>query len=49
LLEEDATYPSDVSEKVWERFTHECMDKALIKVAKELTAFGILRAVKPSQ
>lgn len=49
LLEEGATFPTDISEKVWERFTHECMDKALIKVAKELTAFSILRAVKPSQ
>lgn len=49
LLEEGATFPTNVSEKVWERFTHECMDRALIKVAKELTAFDIIRAVKPSQ
>jgi len=47
LLEEGATFPTDISEKVWERFTHECMDKALTKVAKELVAFGIIKAVKP--
>jgi len=47
LLEEGATFPTNVSEKVWERFTHECMDRAFIKVAKELVAFGIIRAVKP--
>lgn len=49
LLEEEATFPTDISEKVWERFTHECMDRAFIKVAKELAAFGLIRAVKPSQ
>ena len=47
LLEEGATFPTNVSEKVWERFTHECTDRAFIKVAKELVAFGIIRAVKP--
>ena len=46
LLEEGATFPTGVSEKVWERFTHECMDKAFTKVAKELVAFGLIRAMK---
>ncbi len=49
LLEEGATFPTDISEKVWERFTQECMDKAFIKVAKELVAFGIIKAIKPSK
>lgn len=49
LLEEGATFPTNVSEKVWERFTHECMDRAFIKIAKELVAFRIIKAVKPSE
>lgn len=47
LLEKGAKFPSDISEKVWERFTHGNMEKAFIKVAKELKAFGLLEAVKP--
>jgi|GEM_PF-955509 len=46
LLEEGAKFPTNIDEKVWERFTEECMDKALIKVAKELRAFGLIRAMK---
>jgi predicted nucleotide-binding protein len=47
LLQAGAKFPTDISEKVRERFTSENMDKAFIKIAKELKKFGILRAVKP--
>jgi predicted nucleotide-binding protein len=46
LLEEGAKFPTDIDEKVWERFTKESMDKAFIKIAKELRAFGLIKAVK---
>ncbi|MCK4354021.1 MAG: nucleotide-binding protein [Dehalococcoidia bacterium] len=46
LLEEEAKFPTAIDEKVWERFTQENMDKAFIKVAKELKAFGLIRAVR---
>lgn len=46
LLEEEAKFPTNIDEKVWERFTQENMDKAFIKVAKELYAFGLIKAVK---
>ncbi len=42
LLEKGAAYPSNVSEKVWERFTQGNMEKALKKVVRELRAFGFL-------
>ena len=44
LLEEGASFPSNISEKVYERFTQENMEKAFLKTAKELKAFGIIRA-----
>jgi hypothetical protein len=44
LLEEGAAFPSNISEKVYERFTQENMEKAFLKIAKELRAFGIIRA-----
>ena len=47
LLEEGASFPSDISEKLYTRFSQESMDEALITVARELRAFGILKAVKP--
>ena len=47
LLEEGAQFPSNVSEKVWERFTQENMEKAFLKVVRELTAFGYLKAEVP--
>ena len=47
LLEEGAKFPTNIDEKVWERFTQESIDKAFIKVAKELRAFGLIRATKP--
>ena len=48
LLEEGAKFPTDIDEKVWERFTKEGMDKAFIKIAKELRAFGLIRPMKPA-
>jgi len=47
LLQAGTKFPSNVSEKVWGRFTTSCMDEAFTKIARELTAFGILNAVKP--
>lgn len=47
LLQAGTKFPSNISEKVWGRFTSSCMDEAFTKVARELTAFGILRTVKP--
>ena len=44
LLEEGASFPSNITEKVCERFTQENMEKAFLKIAKELRAFGIIRA-----
>jgi predicted nucleotide-binding protein len=48
LLQAGTKFPTDISEKVWGRFTSSCMDEAFIKVARELAAFGILKTVKPS-
>jgi len=47
LLEEGTKFPTNIDEKVWVRFTNESMDKAFIKIAKELRAFGLIRSVKP--
>jgi len=47
LLQAGTKFPTNISEKVRERFTSQNMDNAFIKIAKELTEFGILRAVKP--
>ncbi len=46
LLQAGTKFPSNVSEKVWGRFTSSCMDEAFIKVARELTAFGVLTTEK---
>ena len=46
LLEEDAKFPSNVNEKVWERFSQGSMERAFIKVAKELKAIGIIKTGK---
>ena len=48
LLEKGVKFPTNIDEKVWERFTGESMDKAFIKVAKELRAFGLIRPIKPA-
>jgi predicted nucleotide-binding protein len=47
LLQAGTKLPTNINEKVRARFTSEKMDDALIKIAKELKKFGILRAVKP--
>ena len=44
LLEEGATLPSNVAEKVYERFTQDNMTKAFIKIANEFRALEILEA-----
>lgn len=49
LLEEGAKFPTNIDEKVWERFTKESMDKAFIKITKELRAFGLIRPIKPAR
>ena len=46
LLEEGTKFPTNIDEKVWERFTEGCMDEAFIKIAKEFCAFGLLKAIK---
>lgn len=47
LLEKRVELSSNVSGIVYERFVPQSMDKAFTKVAKELVAFGIIKAVKP--
>ena len=47
LLQAGTKFPTNVSEKVWGRFTTERMDDAFIKIARELTGFGMLKAEKP--
>ena len=47
LLEEGASFPSDISEKLYTRFTQDNMEKAFLRIVIELKAFGILKAVKP--
>ncbi len=46
LREENATFPSNIEEKLYERFTTESMDEAFIRVAIELKAFDLIRASK---
>lgn len=43
LLQSGAKYPSNVSEKVWTRFSPQSMDRAFISIANELKAFGITK------
>ena len=47
LLQAETKFPTNISEKVGERFTSQSMDDAFIKIAKELKKFGILKAIKP--
>ena len=47
LLQSGTKFPTNVSEKVWGRFSPQSMDGAFTKAARELRAFGILKAVKP--
>lgn len=46
LLEEGVRFPSNIAEKVWQRFTQDNMEIAFIKTARELAAFGLLKAMK---
>jgi predicted nucleotide-binding protein len=46
LLEEGASLPSNISEKVYARFSQDSMDEALLKTARELRAFGLLKTSK---
>lgn len=43
LLEEGASLPSDISEKLYTPFTRQCMDEAFITVARELRKFGLIK------
>jgi len=47
LLEKGVDLPSNVSGIVYERFTKQNIENALIKVAKELRVFGLIRPMKP--
>ena len=47
LLQVGTKFPTNISEKVWGRFTTERMDDAFIKIARELTEMKILKTVKP--
>lgn len=49
LLEKGVDLPSNVSGIVRERFTKQNMEKAFIKVAAELRAFGLIRPIKPTE
>jgi len=49
LLQAGTKFPTNISEKVWGRFTTQRMDDAFIKIARELKKFGILRVVKPKR
>lgn len=46
LLEEDASLPSNISEKVYARFSRESMDEAFVKAVRELNIFGLITASK---
>ena len=46
LLQKGVSLPSNVSGIVYEHFTKQNMEKAFIKVAKELRSFGLIRAMK---
>ena len=46
LLEKNVQLPTNVSGIARESFTKQCMDKAFIKVANELSHYGLLRAIK---
>jgi len=47
LLEKGVDLPSNISSLTYEPFARQSMDRAFIAIARELTAFGILKAVKP--
>ena len=47
LLQAGTKFPTNISEKVRERFTTQSMDRAFTAIARELTEMKILKAVKP--
>lgn len=47
LLEKGVDLPSNLSGLTYEPFARQSMDRAFTAIARELTAFGILKAVKP--
>ena len=47
LLEEGTEFPSNIRPKVYEPFKQRNMMNAFLHIAKELRAYGILKAVKP--
>jgi len=47
LLEEGAEFPSNIRPKVYEPFKQRNMMNAFLHIAKELRAYGMLKAVKP--
>ncbi len=47
LLQAGTKFPSNISEKVWVRFTPQSMDDSFIKIAKEIRDFGILKSINP--
>ena len=49
LLEKGVNLPSDLSSLTYEPFVGQSMDRAFTAIARELTAFGILKAIKPSK
>lgn len=46
LLEEGASLPLNISEKVYTHFNQDNMEEAFFKVVRELIAFGLLKASK---
>jgi predicted nucleotide-binding protein len=47
LVEKGVTLPSNISGIAYEPFVRQSMDRAFIGIARELTEFGILKAIKP--
>jgi len=47
LLEDGASFPSNISEKLYTPFTKDSLDEAFMTIARELTEMKILKAVKP--
>jgi predicted nucleotide-binding protein len=47
LVERGVDLPSNISGLTYEPFVRQSMDRAFTAIARELTEFGILRAVKP--
>jgi predicted nucleotide-binding protein len=49
LLEKGVDLPSNISSFTYEPFARQSMDRAFTAIARELTAFGILKATKPQE